>query len=56
MNMSKKFTTTYFVVYQSVTDSSDKLALVFEGTFSQVLKAAKLNCYDGYFILEIKVA
>lgn len=56
MNMSKNFTFTYVVVYQNVTDSSDKVALVFKGTFSQVVEAAELNCFDGYFILEVKVA
>lgn len=54
--MSNNFTFTYVVVYQSITDSSDKVALVFKGSLSQVVEAAELNCFDGYFILEIKVA
>lgn len=54
--MSNKFIFTYVVVYQSVTNSFDKVSLVFKGNFSQVVKDAKLNCSDGYFILEIKIA
>lgn len=54
--MPNKFSFVYIVVYQSVTDPSDKVSLVFQGNFSQVVKDAKHNCFDGYFTLEIKVA
>ena len=45
---------TYIVVLQDA--NNDKVALVYTGTFNQVLKKAKFVCPDGYFIREIKVA
>lgn len=48
----KKFT--YIAVFQD--SSNECFALVFEGTFYQVVKKAKFACPSGYFIREIKVA
>lgn len=45
---------TYVVVLQNA--DNEKVALVFTGTFNQVVKKAKFVCPADYFILEIKVA
>lgn len=49
---SKKFT--YIVVLQN--SDNEIVALVYEGTFNQVVKMARTACPSGYFIREIKVA
>lgn len=54
--MANNFTFTYLVVYQNVINSFDRLALVFEGTFSQVVEAAEFRCPSGYFIRDVRVA
>lgn len=45
---------TYIVVLQN--SDNDKIALVYTGTFNQVLKKARFACPNDYFIREIKVA
>ena len=45
---------TYIVVLQN--SENEKVALVYTGTFNQVVKKAKFACPAHYFIREIKVA
>lgn len=46
---------TYIVVLQN-SETKEKVALVYTGTFNQVVKKAKFACPSNYFIREIKVA
>lgn len=45
---------TYIVVLQN--SENEKVALVYTGTFNQVVKKAKSACPANYFIRAIKVA
>lgn len=45
---------TYIVVLQS--SDSERVTLVYTGTFDQVLKKARLACPKNYFIRSISVA
>ena len=54
MFIMKSLVFTYVVVLQD--SNNDKVALVYTGTFNQVLKKAKFACPNDYFIREIRVA
>lgn len=53
--MSQKITFAYLVVYQSVTLSSVRKTVAYEGTFAQVYKLAKSSCPEGFIIRDIRV-
>lgn len=45
---------TYIVVLQNANNA--RTTLIYDGTFSQVVKKTKAACPSNYFIREIKVA
>lgn len=49
---TKKFT--YIVVLQN--SNNERITLVYDGTFNQVVKRANFVCPSGYFIREIRLA
>lgn len=50
----KSLSFTYVVVLQN--EASEKITLVYYGTFSQVLRQVKSACPEDYFIKSISVA
>ena len=54
MNSMKAKKFTYIVVLQN--SINERIALVYTGTFNQVIKKAKFACPSDYFIREIKIA